>query len=243
MNLRAHLSLTGVATLTLCFGAGCPQMLDDEFSLPEAVGGSAGDGAGDGAAGVGATGGTSAIDANGGTEGETCVSSRYWSCGREWSAGGSAPDSGSNIFDDFAPPCNGSLGPNGDCYRADSTETTWSEARAGCQALGPGWDLATIRNSAENDFVLALSGFEAWIGATDLTNEGIWLWVRNDSLFFDVDSAVAGTPFTNWSSGEPNDSEGGSDCLRILTTGEWADWLCDSPKGHICQQSIVSPAP
>ena len=40
----------------------------------------------------------------------------------------------------------------------------------------------------------------------------------------------------NWTAGEPNDFDG-SDCLRILTTGEWADWPCDSLLGQICRRA------
>ena len=42
--------------------------------------------------------------------------------------------------------------------------------------------------------------------------------------------------YTNWNTDEPNDASD-SDCLRILTTGLWADWQCGSVKGYVCQQT------
>jgi hypothetical protein len=151
------------------------------------------------------------------------------------SGGARAPDSGA-----ATTRCgtDGTLGPNGDCYSAGATEKTWLEARQSCQDRGADWDLAKIRDAEENEFVLTITGFEAWIGATDETNEGTWLWVSDDGPFFDVDGLgdASVQPYSNWNVGEPNDGSD-SDCLRILTTGFWADWECDSVKGYVCQQT------
>jgi hypothetical protein len=124
------------------------------------------------------------------------------------------------------------MAPSGACYFVESAVSTWAEARTSCQARGDGWDLVTIGDAAQNEFVLSVAGFEAWIGATDGADEGTWLWVNEEASFFEVGAATS-AGFANWSDGEPNDYDD-SDCLRILTTGEWADWPCESPLGHVC---------
>lgn len=107
---------------------------------------------------------------------------------------------------------------NGHEYSVIAAEgITWESARAAAQALGAGWDLATIGSGAENTFVETL--FDAgladrshfWIGATDAAAEGTWVWID-------------GTPFvfTDWSAGEPNNS-GNEDFLAYdLRSGSWA---------------------
>ncbi len=209
----------------LCFTTGCPELLEDEFS-----GGAAGSLGGSGA--TGGSGGASGAGAgSGGCAGAGCG---------QGAAGGEEPDSGTSSDARTPGACgsDGELGPNGDCYAAGTSDKTWSAARQSCQSRGAGWELATIRDAEENAFVLSITGFEAWIGATDDANEGSWSWVLDDAPFFEEDGAVAGAPYTNWNTDEPNDADG-SDCLRILTTGFWADWQCDSVKGYVCQK----PAP
>lgn len=127
-------------------------------------------------------------------------------------------------------------GPNGVCYFADSAESTWGEARTSCKARGVGWDLAVIGDPEENSFVRSITAYEAWIGATDVGIEGRWMWVDEAEPFFEGDAGTASMRFSNWAEGEPNDYDD-SDCLRMLTTGLWADWPCDSPMGRVCRRS------
>jgi len=227
MRVSALFDSSWLMATALCFNTGCPQMLEDDFAPSAPIvagGGSAGQGNGSGGTGSGA-----------GSTPDECEWRRGSRCGEDADGSVLAPDSGSVA----ATGCGTDeiRGPNGDCYLAGSTEKTWSQARASCQARGSGWDLATIRDAEENAFALSITGFEAWIGATDATDEGVWLWVRDAAPFFDVADAVLGSPFTAWSSNEPNDADN-SDCLRILTTGLWADWACDSVKGYVCQETL-----
>jgi hypothetical protein len=146
----------------------------------------------------------------------------------------SAPDaSDGSDASDACSAGGGVRGPNG-CYVVDPAETTWSEARARCQQRGAGWDLATIGSAEDNRLVVALAGVEAWLGATDETAEGTWVWAPTGTAFFVVGGTDASVEFSNWSSAEPNDY-GDSDCLRVLATGLWADWDCDGLKGRVCQ--------
>jgi lectin-like protein/PEP-CTERM motif-containing protein len=94
---------------------------------------------------------------------------------------------------------------------------TWEGARTAAQALGIGWDLASVGDAAENSFIESLlfpvnpNRSHYWIGATDATTEGVWHWVD-------------GTPwgFTDWWGGEPNDL-GNEDFLAYdLRQATWA---------------------
>jgi hypothetical protein len=212
-----------LAVAALCVEVGCPQLKDDDFrSRSVNVGGG------------GTTGGSAGGLVSGGSGGAT------GSCGA--GSGGCAGSGGR-----AAGPIDGGTGsrcgldevrgPSGACYFADGAERSWSGARASCEARGVGWDLVAIGDAEENAFVLSTTGYEAWIGATDLVREGSWLWVDEADPFFEVDADADSARFTNWSGGEPNDYDD-SDCLRILTTGLWADWPCDSPRGHVCRRRV-----
>jgi len=110
------------------------------------------------------------------------------------------------------------------CFKA-----SWSEARQMESEFGG--HLVTIEDAAENTWVWQnfskWSSFGStstefvqrsmWMGATDEVTEGSWLWVD-------------GSPFTytNWSSGEPNNSTAidpnGEDYLRLDSgDGRWLD--------------------
>jgi len=159
--------------------------------------------------------------------------------------GGTSPappdelDAGTRAPPDASVDCgDGAVqGPRG-CYAGEQTLVTWSEARARCQQRGAGWDLATVLDAEDNQLVVALAaGSEAWLGGTDVAAEGEWLWVRDGTPFSSVPTD-AGTGYARWTSGEPND-QNDSDCLRVLTTGLWADWTCDGTYAFVCQR----PAP
>lgn len=77
----------------------------------------------------------------------------------------------------------GVAGPifNGHEYEVVLAEAkTWSESRALALALGAGWDLASIGDVGENNFVVSLLNpalpdrSHFWLGATDGASEGVW---------------------------------------------------------------------
>jgi hypothetical protein len=62
------------------------------------------------------------------------------------------------------------------------------------------------------------------IGFNDRSTEGDWVWSNGDDV-----------TYTNWASGEPNDS-GGEDCVQILWSGyAWNDGACGSALPYICE--------
>jgi hypothetical protein len=230
--MKAFMPRIGLAVTGLCVGVGCPQLKNDDF-LPVSVS----------AGGGGTTGGTHAVAAGGASGAGSACEAGSGGCGADAGDGGSAgtpaqADGGADAEPEPAAcGLDEVLGPTGDCYFADRQTRSWSDARTSCQSRGVGWDLVVISDADENAFVQSSAGFEAWIGATDATTEGTWSWLDEALPFFEVGAATDATRFTNWSEDEPNDYDD-SDCLRMLTTGLWADWPCDSPLGHVCRRHM-----
>jgi hypothetical protein len=196
--------------------SGCPQLLDDDFHLGD---------------GLIASGGASPqASAGAGNDG-----------GSNQSAGGTAAGSAGEGAGGTAPAalCAGGtqLGPGGVCYVVSSSTESWQTARENCQAEGPGWDLATVRSSADTEFIIPMLDDELWIGASDAEQEGRWLWIATGDAFW-PEAADGGTEsgaaaYTNWNAGEPNNVDG-ADCLRLLSSGKWADLPCDEERGALC---------
>jgi large repetitive protein len=110
----------------------------------------------------------------------------------------------------------------------------WADWRADCQDAGHD-DLASIQDATEDAFVYQLlvdAGLSAsvapYIGYSDEIVEGSWGWSDGTT-----------TTYTNWSSGEPNNSSN-EDCAHLnwpLGTGSWNDTQCGSSgafSGAVC---------
>ncbi len=122
------------------------------------------------------------------------------------------------------------LGPitnpsNGHSYLLLAT-SSWTDAEA--EAISLGGHLATVRSSAENQWIIdtfTLSGSQnrrLWIGLNDAAIEGTFVWTSGEPV-----------SFTYWASGEPN-SLGNEDYTEIvqpvfnpnfplLVPGSWND--------------------
>jgi hypothetical protein len=159
-------------------------------------------------------------------------------------AGAPAPDAGAPL------PATGcrepeSLGPNGRCFLVTSTRLSWSDARLECLSRGPGWDLASIRDDAVNQFMGDLGAEEAWIGASDADTEGLWLWVGDGTPLWRGNGATGsavGGAYENWNSDEPNGGNN-SACARLVFTTNaapnpppaWADLECFELLRSVCE--------
>ncbi|MFX1282788.1 MAG: NosD domain-containing protein [Promethearchaeota archaeon] len=120
---------------------------------------------------------------------------------------------------------------NGHEYKMITIPRTWREAKTDCEALGG--HLVTITSQAENDFVRSLTSWGEptfWIGLTDEITEGEWQWVTDEVV-----------NYTNWGSGEPNDS-GGEDYVETDDSGEWNDAPSEQTRGYVCEwDEIITP--
>ncbi|XP_067222523.1 ladderlectin-like [Chanodichthys erythropterus] len=116
------------------------------------------------------------------------------------------------------------------CFKYFPQSVNWITAERNCQSLGA--NLASAHNKLENDFLLGLlpsSSTRAWIGAHDGEQDGQWLW---------TDGTV--NDYTNWCSGEPNNSGGPENCVDINLNSRlcWNDARCSSQITYICVTDV-----
>lgn len=99
----------------------------------------------------------------------------------------------------------------GHYYYPTTNVMTWKDAEAQAQTMGA--HLVTVNDALENKWLrenfIALGSF--WIGLTDETNEGTFLWTSEQPV-----------SFVNWNSGEPNNSNN-EDYVQMAASGAWSD--------------------
>lgn len=105
-----------------------------------------------------------------------------------------------------------------------SSGRSWTGARdsaADMEYFGLTGYLATITGSSENNYLLEKITANAWIGASDEDTEGTWLWKTGP----EAGNSISG--YTNWNSGEPNNSGGNEDYAHMMSwqtpPGVWND--------------------
>ena len=111
----------------------------------------------------------------------------------------------------------------------DQLERSWPEARAFCQEYGG--DLVQIESAEENVRVaeMLVRRFQepsrAWMGYTDVDEEGIFSWVDGNDR-----------PFSYWANRQPDDGEGNQDCAHWTDLSQWADGDCSDARGFVCEE-------
>lgn len=113
-------------------------------------------------------------------------------------------------------------------YKIFSGRHTWAEAKKMCEK--DGGHLATITSSGEQKFLEMLnkSNKALWIGYERVQNDSEnWKWITEES-----------NEYNNWSSGEPNNSNGSEDKASIRGDWGWNDLNGDSTgeiDGFVCE--------
>jgi len=165
----------------------------------------------------------------GGTE--TCVSPGRWNGICEGETLPAPYEECSNGLDD---DCNGSTSETGDdcCFtRSDRGKTYafchrgragWGTVALRCESWG--MYLVAIEDATENAFVEANALASSWIGLSDITTEGVYVW------------RTAGAGYTNWDTGDGQPDGGPEDCVAIShTTGFWSDEQCSTSRAFVCE--------
>ena len=142
---------------------------------------------------------------------------------------------------DFPYACTSATYGSSD-YLFCTDKLNWDDAEVACASWGG--HLATVNDGAEEAWLLSsaqavmsfASGAKWWIGYTDALYEGSFGWVSSSTA-----------TYTDWGSGEPNNSYGGSqeDCTVLIwapssySRGSWNDLPCsgtvDSDQTFICE--------
>ncbi|MCD8314409.1 MAG: GDSL-type esterase/lipase family protein [Firmicutes bacterium] len=118
---------------------------------------------------------------------------------------------------------------NGHYYSVFDDDVTWTEAEALCESLG-GY-LATITSEEEQEFITEFSsGQNLWIGGYREDDETVWMWVTGEIW-----------SYTNWDSGEPNNSSNvvsNENRVVLWNDGYWNDLNDENTtesSGYICE--------
>ncbi|XP_072022189.1 uncharacterized protein [Amphiura filiformis] len=127
----------------------------------------------------------------------------------------------------------GTINPNPD----------WQDAEDDCVANGG--HLVTIDSGVTQEFLNDWQSGRGdfWIGLTDQTTEGLWVWIEDPTttIWTGTTAAAGGTAFggayTNWRADQPNDAGGDQDCARMdISADDWVDDTCTDTYRYICQQ-------
>lgn len=112
------------------------------------------------------------------------------------------------------------------CYYYGLSEKSWKEAKITCEQFGG--HLVTIEDKAEDNFIESFiqdRNTYTWMGASDLAEEGKWLWVTdipfNTSLYL------------NWRRPGPN-NKNNEDCMDWSFSG-WNDNTCSRKLNFVCE--------
>ena len=100
---------------------------------------------------------------------------------------------------------------NGHHYYCSTETATWNTANSTC--IANGGNLASISSAGENAFLANILTLQsAWIGGSDIANEGTFIWSDN-------------TPFNyqNWYPNQPNNFNGQQHAIELLNNGQWND--------------------
>ena len=122
---------------------------------------------------------------------------------------------------------------NGHSYIRYDYSVSWHMAKSICEKIGG--HLATVTSANENSTISSLlssvSNPYYYLGGTDKAKEGTWKWITGESFSTSI--------YTNWNSGEPNNTDGNENYLVINnTSGKWNDYRennVSAIKGFICE--------
>ncbi|XP_037054312.1 CD209 antigen-like protein C [Peromyscus leucopus] len=119
---------------------------------------------------------------------------------------------------------------HGKCYFFSKSQRNWNDSITACLEVEA--QLVIIESDEEQTFLSVISKDKgsAWLGLSDLKEEGSWQWVD--------DSPMKDSFRKYWLKGEPNNKYD-EDCAEISSTG-WNDNSCSLEKFWICKKPASS---
>jgi Ca2+-binding RTX toxin-like protein len=125
----------------------------------------------------------------------------------------------------------------GSFYQVVSSTVDWTVANTAANSAtlnGLGsttGHLVTITSAVEQSFVEGLiGGNSTWLGGGDFGTEGVWRWTSGPEAgtqFANASGASVNGMYSNFTPGQPNDSDGTQDYLYMLNGGQWADLVVE----------------
>jgi len=120
------------------------------------------------------------------------------------------------------------------CYLYDAVATVgWDVSRQACEDQAG--DLAVITSSEEAEFIKqSFDGAtmdNVWVGLNDLDVEGTFEWIDGSPV-----------SYTEWITGEPNDTSMLEDCTELRPTG-WNDRNCTALLAYLCEIDPIVAVP
>ncbi|MCB9989688.1 MAG: type I secretion C-terminal target domain-containing protein [Rhodospirillales bacterium] len=122
-------------------------------------------------------------------------------------------------------------------YQVVSSMVDWTVADAAANSstlsglTGVNGHLATITSAAEQTFLEGITGgTSSWLGGGDFGSEGVWRWTSGPEAgiqFANSSGTAVNSHFNDWTSGQPNDSNGTQDYLYMLNGTQWADLVVE----------------
>ena len=134
---------------------------------------------------------------------------------------------------------------SGHCYFRTGSNTNWATARSACLAQGA--YLANVTSSAENTLILnnLVSGAHVFIGASDMTVEGDWVWMDGEEAgqkFWQGGPVSSGGTvvnglYNNWAAGAPQNTGATMDYGLLQTSGIWSSVSQTTSLNGICEKA------
>lgn len=114
-------------------------------------------------------------------------------------------------------------------YFVGSEKLKWFEALQICKSIGA--HLPEVTSSREEEFLNQLGLGDLWLGASDIDQEGTWIWESSKQL-------LGAGSYSNWWSDQPDNFKDNENCLQLFL-GAWNDYPCNSYNRYVCEMVIV----